>query len=376
MGQIDRNSLPQNFLDSVSAGTRLPTPQAQFFYAKMAMAGRLSFAAMNAGAPSVQQFVSMAGSGQKLSADLDELVRAADAYPGAVQAVDDFGKGMGDTIKFRRDKYNGGGFDQSSRLFNSSTTISTTGQSIQMEEVPLVLKQFIGPMASGATAPAPYAIPEFDAKYRASKEDLASAVSRYLQQDYISFLDGAIRDLTLASTNITYADDVTNVLSFTVGAGHVLSAETILKARKALSDREWKKFPNGRYMLLVPTKFNTDMIGDVDYREMSKVHEDGRNLLYGYVASIQDVDIFEVSTNKTWAASATVSGDGNAVPSSSTVYESVLLGPGALAFGTALAPECRWADDTNYGTMAKCIWLAMHAMDCIDTRGIQRILSQ
>ena len=43
---ISRGTLPQNFLDSVTPGLRLPTPEPQYFFAKMAMAGRLNLAAL------------------------------------------------------------------------------------------------------------------------------------------------------------------------------------------------------------------------------------------------------------------------------------------------------------------------------------------
>jgi hypothetical protein len=378
MSSISRATLPQNFLDSVSSGMRLPTPEPQYFFAKMAMGARLTLAALDAGLPTVQQFVTMSGGGAQLPPDLNEMARAADAYPGAILAVDDFGKGMGDTIKFRRDSYGGGGFDQASRKLTTNTTISTTGQAIQMEEVPVILEQFHGPMAAGATAPAPYQIPEFDAKYRAAKEALTSVTTRYLRRDYVKWLDSVVRDQFRKSSYISYADPttVTSSASFTAGAGHLLSLEGIMAARKAISDREWQKFGNGRFMCLVPTKFNTDMVGDVDYRELSKVHADGRNQLFGYIGSVQDVDFFECTTLKTYAAGDVIPGDGGTVASGVTVQESLLFGPGAVGVGTALPAEARWADDTNYGTLAKCIWFAMHAFECVDSRGVQRILSQ
>jgi hypothetical protein len=377
MPSINRGTLPQNFLDSVSSGMRLPTPEPQYWFAKAALGARMSLAALDCGMPTVQQFVSMLGAGAQLPPELDELARAADAFAGVVTAVDDFGKGQGDTVKFRRDVYSTGGLDgDDDRVLSPDASISTTGQAIQMEETAVVLKQYHGPYASSGTAVQPYAIADFDAKYKAAKESLSSATSRYLRRDYIKWLDTRIRDRFRSTQYITYSDDVTNVLSMVAGAGHVANLEMIMKARKALSDREWSKFGNGRYVCLVPTKFNTDMIGDADYRELSKVHREGQNQLFGYIGSIQDVDIFEVTTLKAYAATATVPGDGNAVPAGVTVQEGLLFGPGAVGFGTGLEPECRWADDTNYGTIAKCIWYALHAFQTLDERGVQRFLFQ
>lgn len=375
MPSINRGTLPQNFLDSVSMGTRLPTPEPQYLFAQMAMGARLSLAAVDAGAPTVQQFISMAGGGAAPDPRLDSLARSADAYPGAVQAVDKFGLGAGDTIKFHRDLYTEGTYTSLSRELNTDATISTTGQLIKSDEVPVVLKEYHGP--HDGTSVKPYAIWDFDAKYRANKEQLSGKVTRHLRRDLVKWYDTVIRDLFRGSDNITYSDSVANVASFTAAAGHIANLDMIMRARKAISDREWQPFANGRYMMLVPTQFNVDMIGDVDYRELSKVHRDGRNMLFGYIGSVQDVDLFECSTLKTYVnADGAVPGDGQTVPANVTAHEGLLFGPGAVAMGTALAPECRWADDTNYGTVAKTIWYALHAFQTIDKRGVQRVLFQ
>lgn len=378
MSLINRGSLPQNYVDFASSTTtrmRLPTPDAQFLFAQMAMASRVSLAAMNAGQETMQQFLSIAGGGAQLSPELDRLVRVDSVMPGAITSVDDFGLGRGDTIKFSRDIYPSGTYTEASRLLSSGASISTTGQDIAMEEVPVVLKEYHGPHDGSSVKP--YAVWDFDAKFRANKEQLASVVTRYLRRDYTKWLDTVVRDMFRATTNITYADSVANVLSMTAGAGHAVSLEAILNARKSLSDREWRPFPSGRYTCLVPTAFNTQMVGDVDYRELSKNHAQGRDLIFGYIGSVQDIDIYECSTLKQYAAGDTVPGDGNAVPASAAVEEALLFGPGVVGMGSATpGPELRYADDTNYGTVAKMIWYALHAFQVLDTRGCQRILFQ
>ncbi len=374
MGSINRGNLPTNFLDHVSqAGLRLPTPEPRYVFARMAMAGRLSLAALRVGAPTVQQYVTVAGGGAELSPELAELVRFADAHPGAIQTVDNFGLGKGDTIKFDRDVYSGGGYTESARELTTDSTISTTGQTIQEEQIPVVLKEYTG--AHDGSSVKPYAIWNFDAKYRANKESLASKTSRHLRRDYIKWLDTVLRDRFRKSQYVTHADGVTDVTAMTLGAGHIHSLETWLEARKTLTDREWQPFPNGRYIALVGTDFNTDMIGDVDYRELSKNHAAGRNLIFGYLGSVQDIDYYEVSNLKTFIAAAVVPNSGT-VPTGAQVEESLLIGPGAVGMGTALSPEARYADDTNYGTVAKVIWYALHAFQTLDERGVQRVLTQ
>jgi hypothetical protein len=376
MPSINRATLPQNFLDSVTSGMRLPQPEPQYWFARAALAGRLRAAAINAGAATIQQFVSMSGAGDKLPPDLDSLIRAGDGYPDAVLTVDKFGLGQGDVLKLRRPIFEGGGYDLASRRVVPDKATSTTGQSIKAEEVPMVLEEYEGPYNVAAGEVRPYGIRDFDAKYKANRDELASLTTMHLNRDIVKFKDTVIRDLFRATPNITYANGVTNVLSMTSGAGNQANLEMILQARKQVSDREWRPFSNGRYTALVPTKFNVDMVGDPDYRALSAQHGGGKNQLFGYIASIQDVDIFEVTTLKQYAPGETVPGDGNAVPAGVTVQEGLLFGPGCVGFGTGMEPNAFWADDTNYGKEAKVIWRAIEAYQTLDNRGIQRFLFQ
>lgn len=394
MGAISKGTLPQNFLESTSTGMRLPQPEPQYAYARLAMAGRLSLEALRVGAPTVQQFMSMMGNGAVIPPELDQMVRFADMFPGAVNAVDEFGKDGGDTVKFQRDLYptTVTGLGEDDRQHKPETTISTTGQSVKQEEVPVVLKEFKGPWNDITSQVDPYAILSFDAKYRKNKEALASMTTRFLRRDYIRWLDRVIRNRFIAdsgNSNITYPDGISAATGFITGNNAYISLDQLLRARKSLSDREWSKFPNGRFVCMVPTSFNTQMVQDVDYRELSKTHTDGRNQLFGYIGSVQDIDIFECSTNANYAPLATdstaykITLNGGTVPVGVNLAEALLFGPGAVGFGTAVSdqqgsigPEVRYADDTNYGTVAKCIWYALHAFQTLDVRAVQRIVWQ
>ena len=387
MSFIGGATLPANyssFLESVTQPLVLPTPQPQFLFAQWAMAGRLNFQALDAGKASVQQYVSAAGGGA-MAPDLERLVRAADAYPGFVQAVDVFGKNAGDTVSFQRPIFSTGGLTEASRELRPNSAISTTGLAIQSEEVPVVLKQYHGPHAGSGSAVQPYAIDNFSAKFQKNRLSLASQTTVHLMLDYVKWLDTVIRDRLRASQYTTLSDSaLTDASSFVAGGNAYINLEAILLARKALSDREWMPFPNGRYVLLVPTAFNTQMLSDVDYRESAKTHSDGRNQIFGYIGSVQDIDIFECTTLKSYAPSSSVLGEkAGTVASGVTLQEALLVGPGAVGFGTAapdpegvVGPVARFADDTNYGTIIKVIWYALHAFQTLDERGVQRILFQ
>ena len=95
------------------------------------------------------------------------------------------------------------------------------------------------------------------------------------------------------------------------------------------------------------------------------------------IGTFQDIDIYECSTTTQWAAASTFTGTGTGtVPTSVTLEEGLLFGPGVVGMGTALAPETRFSDSTNYGTEALVIWYALHAFQTLDQRGVQRLAAQ
>jgi hypothetical protein len=376
MGSVNRGTLPQNFLDSVTSGMRLPQPEPQYFYAMMAIQAIMRAGAIEMGAGNASSFVQLMAQsgGMPVPQELEKMARSADAYPNAVQFVDAFGQNQGDTVKFRRRIYEGGGYTEEDRQVKPDKTTNTTGLGVKAEEVPIVLQEYEGPF--GASAVQPYAILQFDALYRANKDQLAGEVAHHLLRDYIKWLDTVVRNRFRSTSNITYADDVTNVLSFTAGAGHSVSMDLFLKARKALSDRERAPFANGKYMCIVPSQFNVDMLQDPIYRQMSAQHAEKRNELFSYLSSIQDIDFFECTTNKSYAAAEVVPNDGQAVPTGATVFEALLISPNAVGFGQAAPPTAWDADDTDFGKVAKVLWRSTQAFGMLDDRGVQRILFQ
>jgi hypothetical protein len=250
-----------------------------------------------------------------------------------------------------------------------------------MEEVPVVLEQYEGPWdpkgASGAGAVGPYQVNNFDARYRRSADNLAQEVANHLSYDYVAWLDAVIRDLFRATTNITYADGIANVLQFAASAGHYADLSMVLNARKAISDRERKPFENGRYMFVVPTAWNTQMVEDPKYRQLAATPATvEKNILFRYLSTVEDVDIFESTTLKTYAAGDTVPGDGNAVPTGATVYEGLMFGPEAVGMGQAEPPTMHTTSDTDFNKNVKVIWRSVEAFQTLDNRGVQRVLFQ
>lgn len=375
---INASTLPSNFLTQTTARMRLMQPEPQYFFAQAAMAGRLSTAAIKAGATTVQQYVSMRGGGAAVPQELDRLVRFADAGFGKiVQTIEGFGKEKGDNIKFKRPVFNTGGFSEEAREVTPNKPTSTDGLVITEEIVTAVLKQFEGPYAANGSAVQPYTIAEFDAKWKNAAFELVGEVSLRLMQDYVKWLDTVIRNRFRASKYASLPTGISAASGFSSGGTDGVSLELIANARKAISDREWKPFSNGRYVCLVPTSFNVQMIADPDWARLS-ANQREKNILISQLASWQDVDFFEVTTLKSYAAteSVNVGGTSTAVASGVTLDEALIIGPEAVGFGTAQDPETFFADDTDYGKYAKVIWRALHAFQTLDERGIQRIVYQ
>jgi len=380
MSSINRATLPQAFLTEVNAGLLLPQPEPQYLFAKWALGNRMRAEALSNGAATAMSYFGAMFNGV-VPDGLASMARAADFYPDFVRNVDAlFGEGMGTVARLQRRKYEGGGYTETDRAVTVDKATSTTGKAIQMENVEIVLREFEGPYDSGASEIRPYALYDFAQKWEnlKTKGGLVGETKHHLMRDAMKWLDTVIRDRFRSTQYITYTDaSISSVSSYTASANQTANLDMLFRAKQALADREWQPFAStGRYVLLVPTVFDAQMLSDVTYRELSKQHADGRNQIFGYIGSIQNVDLFECSTLKSYAASDTVPGDSNTVPSGSTVYEALLVGPGAVAHGMPTPFEAFYADDTDYGKYAKVIWRSAQAFQTVDQRGIQRLLFQ
>jgi hypothetical protein len=258
---------------------------------------------------------------------------------------------------------------------------------VSLEEVPVTLKQYHGPYASGGSAVQPFEVAQFDALYRTNKIALANEVCHHLSYDYMAWLDSVLMTkfcrasrsgttwTSADTTYLTFSDEAfTAATDYVDGGASRFSCEQLLRARKTLRDRYVNPFPTGRYAALVPTSWNTAMLGDVAYRDLSKAHTDGRNQIFGYITTIEDIDIFECNTLPTYAPAGTYAG--GTVAAGVTINEGILVGPGAVGFGCVLPPEVRFSESTNYQTCAKLIWYAVQAQHVLDDRFIERFCAQ
>lgn len=376
MSSINAATNPGNFIELVNKGMALKTPTPQFWFAAMAMGATMRNSAISNGMSGAAQYVEIiTGNGAPISPELAALVRAADAYPGMIATASEFGREDGDTMKLRRPVYGGGGYTEDARAVQPDKATSTTGQTVRSEDVTITLKQFEGPGAADGTVK-PYEILAFDAKYRKNANSLASETAHHLAYDYTVWKDTVLRDRTASSQYVSYSGGLSTVSTMTLGAGYFINLRMILAMRKALRDRNWQPFSNGRYICLVPTAFSTQIPDDFEYLKLSQNHAAGRNVIFSPVASIQDIDIFELSTLRSWAAGSTIPGATGTVQTGTRVHEALMFGPGILGHGTGDPPRTFWGDDTNFQKSAKMIWRSVEGFQTLDERGIQRGLFQ
>lgn len=378
---INRASLPQNFLQEVDTEMRLKQPQPQFFFARMAMAARLSTAALMAGAVNARAYATESTGGETLSPELDEMVRTTEFFPDAIMYADGFGLNRGDTMTFNRPVYGSGGLTKDARKVQGTKPTSIIGQGIKGEEAKLTLDEYEGPWDPAAGEVRPFEVREFDAKFLKNKENVKSLVGRNLHYDFTLWLDAVIRNEFAASRYVSFADGKTSVAGFTAGGGSAPDLGTVLGTRSQLSDRNRAPFSSGNYLLTVPTDFDQLILDDPAYRQLSAFKDAGRNHLYGYVATIQNVDIIQVANLNTYTAGTSVPGGNGAggaatVPAGVTLKEALLIAPGALGFGVGQDPETRVSDSTDYGKMAKFIWNAKLAIGMLDDQSVQRFIYQ
>jgi hypothetical protein len=388
---LGRGSLPanfQDFMDAASGVINLPTPAPQYFFARAAMAGRISQAAMQAGlgTAGARSFVGIMGGGKPMP-ELDPLVTISEQLPGLINVVESFGKNAGDSIYFQRPIYSIGGYSEADRELKDLVNISTTGTAPRAEEVPLTLKKYHGPMTASGTTPQPFTILNFDAQYRSARNSLVSTVAHHLSLDYTAWLNSVLMakffratrsGSTWSSADTTYLtwsdESFSAVTSYVAGGGSTFTVDQLLRARQTIRDRYINPFPNGRYVALTPTCWQTQMLRDVQYRDMSKAHTDGRNQIFGYITSVEDIDIYEVSDLPSYAAAGTYAG--GTVPTGVAIAEGILIGPGAVGFGVGMAPTVRHHEVTNYQEALNVVWVAYQSHGVLDDRGIQRFCAQ
>lgn len=377
MTSINAATLPGNFIQNINKGLALRTPTPQFWFAAMAMGSRLRSAGLRMGLTGASQYLDIImGNGAPVAPELQALVRAADAYPGMVIVGEEMGKSEGDSIKLQRPIYSGAGYTEEDRQVVPDKPTSVTGQPIRTEDVTLVLKEFEGPFAVGATRPSPYEIRHFDARFRKNATYVASLVVQNLGYDYTVWKDRVLRNRCASSQYVTYSGGVTTVNSMTAGAGYGINLRLMLEMRRAIRDRNWRPFDNGRYILLVPTVFSTQIPEDYEYRTLSANHGAGRNVIFSPVDSVQDIDIFELSTLRNWGAGETIPGVTGTVQTGVTVHECLMLGPEILGHALGQDPKVEFGTDTDYGKLARVIWRSVEAFQTFDERGIQRGIFQ
>lgn len=302
-----------------------------------------------------QEFVSMLA--------MELLPRPDDQYPfyqfGPIQRQDDKAQMPGTQILFDRlDLPSGALYTEASRRGTEGTAINTGNLGITMTQVPLTVREYLGP--HDGTNVVPYGITEFMAKR--AKHDLLGIIGNFLRLDRVKFLNRVIMDLLLAATIVTTP---TGVAEGAITAGVPASAAWLRAWNKVMKDNKIPTYANGRWRLWITTKQEAEILADTEYREANRYLVNANPAFTGQIGIYAGFDIGVSTVIPTKGV-----GSGGAV----TGYQAVAYGP--LGIGHGVAMDATPAQDTNtdFGRQERVIWKSHETFGTLEaellTRGI------
>lgn len=365
---VSRLTLPSEFYDITSAKMLLP-PEPKYFWASMLdqQAGAAELA-KNAGAPYgviPDQKLPANGAdvpaGDVFSPDLN-AGSPMPAYPDLF-VVEDFAALPGNTVRMNRLVFADTTYTQASRRIQRAT-ITTTGVDITGEQVEITIERYGGPLSAASGVVAPHVIEEFDVR-RNPVHDLAARVGAHLRRDRFKFVDTVVATMactSAATTRYVYPGDFTNALTadnsaFLSQGDRPWDLESCYRAEQVAESNNIPTFANGRYLGVMSPIQARQLRSNAAFRGAVQYYRDKNPVFQHYVGTLGAVDWFVSNTNPTATANSTI-----------TVQLGVVMGPGALAFAKAMAPEVRPDPATNFGQRVSVVWMADEGYQVLDNR--------
>lgn len=274
--------------------------------------------------------------------------------------VVEIGTQPGKTILIDRYPYLAGTFSAAARALTDGTAIDTSKPvGLTANQVTVNVKEYAGPYSNDDSKVVPLGVSEF-LKKRA-KHDVAAIVGQMLRRDKDATIDAIVRDLYLATTNVTTADGTAEGV---ITAGKKINTATIAEVLKELRSRNVPTFANGNYIWVIGPKDQADLLQDAGFREAVRYQTDRlfRGQLVDYLGFT-----FVFSNNMPTKAV----GAGSAV----TGYQSVAFGPDAVGQGVGMAPEVRKSNDDDFRRQDLVIWIMHAGFAALDARFAERVIS-
>jgi hypothetical protein len=315
----------------------------------------------NHGAP-IPQFVTNQLKFNEADMVASEAIMVDNTLSGTGQGV------IGHTLRFNRPAFINSTYTIASRTISSSTAISTTGTTLQAEQVNATIQLVGGPYDNTLAAVTPYPIFNFDAMR--SVHSAADEVSLQLVRDRMRYVDtyGGLY-FTLGSITV-FPGDPNNTQTTAAGAcltqgDRQLDLETLWRAEEQLDGANWPRFSDGTYYYVGSPRQIRQLKNDNNYNKQAVFIDKQFNFLSNsYVAQIGKIKIFETTTLPTTTVNSTV-----------VVQEGALFGPNILGYVPGWQCHVRSFNEDNAGLTPKVMWVAGEGSTLLDNRGIINVLS-
>jgi hypothetical protein len=255
----------------------------------------------------------------------------------------------------------GAGFSEAARRLTDGTDVGIGNPlGLDYDQFGIQVREYGGPYtAGGVNAVTPIGITEFTSER--SLQNIAEEIGEKLRRDHVRWRNAVCRDLCLASTTVVLADSAAAEGNIVAGKG--ISWEFLRRLRKSLEDLLIPPFPNGQYRYAIGTNDEANLYLDADVKDALKRRPElDEAFKVGYIGSVLGFDFVVDTTMPTKAVGA-----GGAV----TGYQGVAHGAiPCIGHSTALAPQARRSELTDYGRKGLFIWKSHEGWGTLDLNNV------
>jgi hypothetical protein len=361
--ELSRAQIPVEFYD-ITSPMLLRAPIPQFPHAKMIIS------ALNANLADSNGKVALPLPGRDVSSGVGHSYPAIEDYElmisspiprQAIQVVNDFkpeAKSPGHTVRFNRPRFTNTTHTPASRLAPAGTQIGTSPVAIQAEQVALSVNRYVGPYNSTASAPGPFAIDVFDARY--SLHAFEKIVDQQFKYDYHKTLDvwGVSLFDSAPTANILWAGGATADNDLSAEGSHPFDWRLLKRAARKMDENNVPRFEDGKRICILSPWQEECLSTDPEYQRLAKDAKDATlNPLFrdSYITSVMDWHLFKSSTLTTASNSSSV-----------TVHYAQAFGPEAVGWGLADMPGIFPNTNDNYGQTVFAVWIAFMAFGVLN----------
>lgn len=277
----------------------------------------------------------------------------------------------GEVIKINRPAYINGDTTPSKRAASPTTKLfGTNSQPITMQQVAMTILENLGPAdASGNLSP--ISLPRFTA--HRSAHDLLVDVGMQLRRDRYRFLDDKFQnDIINAATNgtngVTRPVGVSGNSSYTAQDNEPMSFDLLVKAGQALKERFIPGIGGGpKYLAVLSTNQTAQLKLDPQFQRLATFYSEYNPLFPGAFGEVDTMVLMESTRLPTLASQG--------VGSNVTLYQGVVLAPGAYGWGCAQDAIALRNRNDDGGRNNEFGWSAYEALQVLDERFFQVMIT-